>query len=420
MYSAQLKTIKQQVEFTLKYWQQQQASILEHQVVNQKVERIYQNLYSINDNAAKQIADWLKQKIEQAPKDSLAQGTVYFKRNITTIFEQLWDQLNQLIYIPDFSPYSYQNTANQGNSSYFSKNSTNHYSKNNTDYYYTNHTNRHSTNNTVSSAGFAANNFHPPKSKPFSQIDPKLQNIIKSRGGGCSASEAAKRYEKIPVNVRQQGDQAVREYLDARHWSHRISKANGGNNSPINGDWELAGTNWSRGSKNMNLKEILDVSVVQKVQQNFKYYRPVIIQNSLKAGGMAFLCEAGFSGLENFVAVQRGEKTLEQGVQDTVTQSIGAGVIASVIMGGMSVIAITPVVSPLAIGAATIAAPPLTIVATASYAKRLLNLFSNTPNLDGMEKLQLLMESYGLDETEMAFRDLEADHELEQLKLQML
>jgi phage-related protein len=329
--TVKLKKLQRYVNLKRRQWQQQSSSVVKQSEVHQQVQFICKHLYATNQDGARIVAIWFQQKIEKAPKDSLDGETVYFKKNIANILEQLYQKIHRLT--SNSSAATYKDSHRTSDRT-FSDNSQN--------------------------AGFAAQNLRMPP-----------------------------------------------------------PKSNGSNSSIWNGNGERTLLNETRRGKNTIPKEILDVSVVRQVQRNFYYsYTPIIIQNSAKAGGMAFLFEGGLSGLENLVAIQRGEKTVEQGLQDTLSQAIEAGVISSVIVGGMSVITITPVVGPAAISAITASAPILTIVATVHSTKRLIDIFSNTPNLEGVDKIQLLLDSYGLNATELKFRDLEIEADLEQLRNQ--
>jgi hypothetical protein len=66
-----------------------------------------------------------------------------------------------------------------------------------------------------------------------------------------------------------------------------------------------------------------------------------------------------------------------------------AGTISFVTVAGMSVIAITPVAGPMAIGIRTISVPILTIVATAGSTQYLIDILSRIPRLKGVDKIQL-------------------------------
>lgn len=379
-----LQKLQRYVQLKCKQWQQQSSSVVEQSEINQQVQFICQYLYSINQENATFAADWFQQTIQQTPTYSSCQKIVYTKRHIANIFERLSQKIEPLVDSASRDACSHQ-------------------------------TSDRTSKDNFKNAGIATQNVRIPQPIPFEKLSQKLQNQIRNRGGTkCSLAEAAKRYEKIPVSIREQGETAIEDYLKSHHWSHRISRKNGGSDSIWNGDWEQALPNQMRGGKNMTPKEILDVSVVRKVQQNFHYRTPVIIRNSAKAGGMAFLFEGGLSGVENLIAVQKNEKTIEQGIQDTLAQALEAGVISSIMVGGMSVIMITPVVGPAAISAVTASAPILTIVATASAAQRFVDILAKVPNLEGVNQIQWesrerrssnMMEEFGLnlDETRLMF-----------------
>jgi hypothetical protein len=209
----------------------------------------------------------------------------------------------------------------------------------------------------------------------------KLQNNLQNLSGNkYSLAETAKIYKKIPVRIREPGKAAIENYLKGR-----ISKSR----SRWKRHWQQALPKTNPEGNKISLEEILDFRVVQKVRRNFHYNAPVIVKNSAKAGGIAFLFEGGLRGVENLFAIQRGEKTVEQGIQDTLKQAMEAGTISFVTVAGMSVIAITPVAGPMAIGIRTISVPILTIVATAGSTQYLIDILSRIPRLKGVDKIQL-------------------------------
>jgi len=151
-----------------------------------------------------------------------------------------------------------------------------------------------------------------------------------------------------------------------------------------------------------------------KVAIDFQSNTSMVLDQAVTAGGIAFGVELAFSGLDNFLAVERGEKSVEDALMDTISDSANVAVTASVITGG--VVALSLVFPPVA-AVGCVAAPVLKIVGVAGGVQRLINILSNSGKVEGINQLAIFMASYGLDKTELDFMDLEADRELHQLKL---
>jgi hypothetical protein len=151
-----------------------------------------------------------------------------------------------------------------------------------------------------------------------------------------------------------------------------------------------------------------------KVAIDFQSNTSMVLDQAVTAGGIAFGVELAFSGLDNFLAVQRGEKSVEDALMDTLSDSANVAVTASVITGG--VVALSLVFPPVA-AVGCVAAPVLKIVGVAGGVQRLINILSNSGKVEGINQLAIFMASYGLDKTELDFMDMEADAELQQLKL---
>ena len=151
-----------------------------------------------------------------------------------------------------------------------------------------------------------------------------------------------------------------------------------------------------------------------KVAIDFQSNTSMVLDQAVTAGGIAFGVELAFSGLDNFLAVERGEKSVEDALMDTLSDSANVAVTASVITGG--VVALSLVFPPVA-AVGCVAAPVLKIVGVVGGVQRLINILSNSGKVEGIDQLAVFMASYGLDKTELDFMDMEADAELQQLKL---
>ena len=262
-----------------------------------------------------------------------------------------------------------------------------------------------------------ASNMQPPSVIEFSNLDPKIITSMKRAGGrgvNREVYEAQQVYEKIPENIRRDLGE-IHKYRNQHDWSHKQAHANGGSDHVSNGDWEAKSLNRARGGENISYKEEVAIQAA-KSKINFQSGAKIVGGQMLKAGGIAFGVELAFSGLENFVAVQRGEKNIEEALLDTVTNSASVAITAAVITGG--VVALTIIFPPLA-GAVSAAVPFLQIVGVVGCMDRLMSILNSSPKVEGMERLQTLIASYGIDDTEISFRDLEMEDDLLQLKVKL-
>ena len=278
---------------------------------------------------------------------------------------------------------------------------------------------RHISINTDNSLGLLPAYIQPkiPSVTPFEQLPTNLQHSIKRaglrKGEFRSWQEAKQIYEKMPENIRRQGIENIDQYKRSHDWSHKTAHAKGGSHQPHNGDWENPSINRARGSENMTHGENKAL-LKAKSDINFQAGTSIVLNKAVRSGGIAFGVELAFSGLDNFLAVQRGEKSVEDGLIDTLSAASCVAVTAAVVTGG--IVAISLVFPP--VGAVGIAvAPVLQIVGVAAGVQRLINILSKSGKVEGIDQLAVFMASYGLDEIELDFMDLEADAALQQLKL---
>jgi hypothetical protein len=251
----------------------------------------------------------------------------------------------------------------------------------------------------------------------FEQLPTNLQHNIKRaglrKGEFRSWQEAKEIYQTMPENIRRQGIENIDQYKRSHDWSHKTAHAKGGSHQPHNGDWENPSINRSRGSENMTYGENKAL-LKAKSDINFQAGTSIVLNKAIKSGGIAFGVELAFSGLDNFLAVQRGEKSVEAGLIDTLSAATCVAVTAAVVTGG--IVAISLVFPPVgAVGVAV--APVLQIVGVAAGVQRLINILVRSKKVEGIDQLAIFMASYGLDEMELDFMDLEADAELQRLKL---
>ncbi len=271
----------------------------------------------------------------------------------------------------------------------------------------------HSTNLLI------ADKLQPSIPIAFENLPNNLQRNIQSAGlrpGQTRSYQEAKQiYEMMPENVRRGGIDAVQDYKQQHDWSHKRAHADGGPSHPSNGDWEYYKSNRARGSRQMTEAEANDIGKA-KAEINFQEGSKIVVSQAAKAGAIAFGMEVAFSGLENFLAVQNGEKTVERALEDTLANSSRAAVVAATVVGSVS--ALTLVFPPT--GAVLSAAiPVLQIVGVTSSINRLVVILSNSNKVQGIDQLENLMLSYGIDKLELDFRALEVENELYNLKLAM-
>lgn len=116
------------------------------------------------------------------------------------------------------------------------------------------------------------------------------------------------------------------------------------------------------------------------------------------------------------MAVQQGQKSVEDALVDTLKASATAAATTTVVTGG--IVAISIVFPPAGAAFAT-AAPVLKIVGKVNCLKRVIGILSESDKVEGADQIQALMDSYGLDEKELIYRDLVMDDDLAKLKLDM-
>lgn len=261
--------------------------------------------------------------------------------------------------------------------------------------------------------------FQTPDPVAFEQLPERLKQRIKSAGlrAGETRSwqEAQKIYDKIPKNVCRLGAKGVSQFKQNHDWSHKKSYAHRGTSKASNGDGEALTVNRVRGKKNITPTEKQNIAKA-KAEINFQAGTKVVATQAVKAGKSALGFELAFSGLNNFVAVQQGQKSVEDALVDTLKASATAAATTTVVTGG--IVAISLVFPPAGAAFAT-AAPVLKIVGKVNCLKRVIGILSESDKIEGADQIQALMDSYGLDEKELIYRDLEMDDDLAKLKLDM-
>ncbi|WP_299493551.1 hypothetical protein [Acaryochloris sp. IP29b_bin.137] len=223
-----------------------------------------------------------------------------------------------------------------------------------------------------------------------------------------SWQDAKKIYSKIPKNVCRLGAKGISQYKQNHNGSHNKSSLSKSHQESVT-------VSRAQSKRNSSPTEKQNIAKA-KAEINFQAGTKVVAQRAVTAGKTAFGFELAFSGLNNFVAVQQGQKSVEDALVDTLKASATAAATTTVVTG--SIVAISLVFPPAGAAFAT-AAPVLKIVGKVNCLKRILGILSTSDKIEGADQIQALMDSYGLDEKELIYRDLEMDDDLEKLKVEM-
>ena len=180
------------------------------------------------------------------------------------------------------------------------------------------------------------------------------------RGLGARSPVMAQRlYEReVPEAIRSMGEPAVKDFLKGKHFSHIKSVANapGRAKAPSNIILEDAGTNLSRGSRNMTSAGRTAARTAGRASA-IRAGIKTAVKGGAKAGLIAAATEATVSVPENILHYRRGRKSGEQAAKDiakgTVTAAgVGvatAGVANAAAMAGIG-LSLGPFGTPLIIG----------------------------------------------------------------------
>ena len=209
----------------------------------------------------------------------------------------------------------------------------------------------------------------------WQNLSPSTQRLFRTRGLGRglgirSPKMAQRLYEtRVPQAIRNQGENAVLNYIKGKHFSHIKSVSNmpGWARRPSNIVIESPGKNLSRSSRNMTGAEVATAKSAARV--------PAIRATAFsaaKGGAVAAAIEAPVAGLENFFHWKRGRKSGRQAAGDAAKNTAGAGVVgvgATVAVAGVAkgaaLVGISPTLGPAGIPLA-IAGGAL-MVGTAGY-----------------------------------------------------
>ena len=200
-------------------------------------------------------------------------------------------------------------------------------------------------------------------------LSSETQRQFQTRGlgrglGSRTPAQARQLYEtKVPLSVRNQGEQAVLKFIDGkhRHFSHGNSVFNSPDKAkePSNVFIENAKKNLSRGNRNMTSKEIAAAH-----SANRRLAFGAAAQGVARGGAISAAVEAPIAGIENFYHWKRGRKSAGQAVKDSAKSTAGAGAVGAGVTAtalgvskGAAMVGISPTLGP--------AGPPLAVAGVA-------------------------------------------------------
>ena len=176
---------------------------------------------------------------------------------------------------------------------------------------------------------------------------------------------AQRLYEReVPEAIRSMGEPAVKDFLKGKHFSHIKSVANtpGRAKAPSNIVLEDAGTNLSRGSRNMTSagrEAARSAGRGSAIRTGTK----TAIKGGVKAGLIAAATEAAVSIPENILHYRRGRKSGEQAAKDMAKSTVtvaGIGVATAGVAKGAAIagigLSLGPFGTPLMIGGGAVLA----------------------------------------------------------------
>lgn len=192
-----------------------------------------------------------------------------------------------------------------------------------------------------------------------------------------NVQEAAKVFESIPAQIRAQGPEAIRNFLQDKDWSHIKAHVNGGGSEANNGIFEKFRVNRKRGGVDMTHKELATAKKVL-ADAAFKSAVAEIVGATLKGAIVAAVIELVFSLLENSLLYVEGKITqselVEQVATSTAKAAIAGGVITAILL---TVCMIFPPIATL-LGAVAI---PLSVVGIGFMGIRAWEIFCHADRL---------------------------------------
>ena len=188
--------------------------------------------------------------------------------------------------------------------------------------------------------------------------------------GARSPAMAQRLYEKeVPKAIRNMGEDAVKDFLKGKHFSHVRSVANvpGRARAPSNIVLEDAGKNLARGSRNMTSAGRAAAKSAGRASA-IKTGAKAAVKGGAKAGIIAAATEAVVSAPENILHWKRGRKSGGQAAKDTAkSTATAAGIGVATAAGAKAAAAVGIGVSLGSFGAPLAVAGAGLFVGTAAY-----------------------------------------------------
>ena len=205
-------------------------------------------------------------------------------------------------------------------------------------------------------AGVAVGTSVKPSAAEWHNLSRATQRQFKTGGlgrglGSRSPAMAQRLYEKeIPEAIRNMGEPAVKDFMKGKHFSHFKSVANapGSAKVPSNIILEDAGTNLSRGSRNMTSAGHAAAKSASRASA-IRTGTKAAIKGGTKAGLIAAAMEAAVSVPENILHWKRGRKSGQQAAKDTAKSTAtaaGVGVATAGVAKGIALVGLSPTMGP--------------------------------------------------------------------------
>ena len=195
----------------------------------------------------------------------------------------------------------------------------------------------------------------------WDDLTPGTRRLFQTRGlgrglGSRTPTMAQRLYEKsVPRVIRNPGEDAVRDYLKGKHFSHKISVANAPQRAkaPSNIVLEKVRTNLARGRRNMTSVEVSAAKRAGRASAS-KVLAKSALKSGAKAGVVAAAIEAPIAGMENYLHWRCGRKTGKQAAKDTAKSTAVAGGIGAAVSVPLMLIPLGPLGAPVAVVGGTL------------------------------------------------------------------
>ena len=195
----------------------------------------------------------------------------------------------------------------------------------------------------------------------WDNLTPGTRRLFQTRGlgrglGSRTPTMAQRLYEKsVPRVIRNPGEDAVRDYLKGKHFSHKMSVANAPQRAkaPSNIVLESVRENLARGRRNMTSAEVAAAKGAGRASAS-KILAKSALKSGAKAGLIAAAIEAPIAGLENYLHWRGGRKTGKQAAKDTAKSTAVAGGHGAAVSVPLMFIPLGPLGAPVAIVGGTL------------------------------------------------------------------